>query len=156
MRVPKQELYTLALALLTQHYLNCVSEDDENTTLHSQELSTVSQETTMTDLSTTNLQQLLDQATKGPWSADDIADCECCTDITAPAAKICTADMDDAPLIAASPDITRELLRMRQELIDLRDEAIYTAKMYPNRFNAQHVFKALEDTVNEILGDYQD
>lgn len=109
----------------------------------------------MTDLSTTNLKQLLDQATKGPWRADDIADCGCCTDVKAPAAKICTADMDDAPLIAASPDITRELLRMRQELITLRDDAIYTAKMYPNQANAQQVFKALEDTVNNILGDYR-
>lgn len=110
----------------------------------------------MTDLSTANLKQLLDQATPGPWRDDNVADCECCTHVTAPAAKICTADMDDAPLIAASPDITHELLRVRQELTNLRDETRYISKSYPNQFNAQQVFEALETTVNNILGDYCD
>lgn len=61
------------------------------------------------------LRELVDAATPGPWRADDESLCECCTDVTAPAAFVCTADTENAPLIALAPDMARELLRLRDE-----------------------------------------
>lgn len=70
----------------------------------------------MTDLTTTHLKCLLDQATPGPWEAEDLSFCECCIDVKAPAGLICTADMDDAPLIAHAPALAEEVIRLRGEI----------------------------------------
>lgn len=56
--------------------------------------------------------ELLDKSTPGPWRADDVSLCECCTDVKASAAFVCTADMDDAPLIAAAPALAHLVASM--------------------------------------------
>lgn len=78
------------------------------------------------------LRELVDAATPGPWRADDEALCECCTDVKAPAAHVCTADMDDAPLIALAPDMARELLRLRDGVEVIRDHCETLAKRAKN------------------------
>ena len=42
--------------------------------------------------------------------------CECCIDVKAPAALVCTADLDDAPLIALAPQLAQEVIRLRGEI----------------------------------------
>lgn len=78
------------------------------------------------------LRELVDEATPGPWRADDVARCECCTHVEAPAASVCTADMADAPLIALAPDMARELLRLRDGLEVIRDRCATLAKSAKN------------------------
>lgn len=73
----------------------------------------------MTDLTTTHLKCLLEKATPGPWEAEDVSFCECCIDVKAPAELVCTADMDDAPLIAHAPVLAQELIRLREHIEDL-------------------------------------
>mgnify|MGYP007017188286 FL=1 len=70
----------------------------------------------MPDLTTTHLKCLLKKATPGPWEAEDLSFCECCIDVKAPAALVCTPDMDDAPLIALAPQLAEELIRLRGEI----------------------------------------
>ena len=68
----------------------------------------------MTELTTTHLKCLLEQASPGPWEAEDLSFCECCIDVKAPAGLVCTADMDDAPLIAHAPELAQEVIRLRE------------------------------------------
>lgn len=53
-------------------------------------------------------------------------------------------------------DLAEEILRMRKELTDLQEEARYAAKIHATGPNAQRVFDALETTINQILGEYDD
>lgn len=53
-------------------------------------------------------------------------------------------------------DLAKEILRMRKELISLREEARYAAKIHATGPAAQRVFDALETTINQILGDHND
>lgn len=78
------------------------------------------------------LRELVDAATPGPWRADDESLCECCTDVTAPAAFVCTADMENAPLIALAPDMARELLRLRDGVEVMRDRCAALTKSAQN------------------------
>ena len=73
----------------------------------------------MTDLTTMHLKCILEKATPGPWEAEDLSFCECCIDVKAPAGLICTADMDDAPLIAHAPELAKEVIRLREHIEDL-------------------------------------
>lgn len=70
----------------------------------------------MTDLTTMHLKCLLEKATPGPWEAEDLSFCECCIDVKAPAGLICTADMDDAPLISHAPALAKEVIRLREHI----------------------------------------
>ena len=70
----------------------------------------------MPDLTTMHLKCLLEKATPGPWEAEDLSFCECCIDVKAPAGLICTADMDDAPLIAHAPELAEEVICLRGEI----------------------------------------
>jgi len=70
----------------------------------------------MTDLTTMHLKCLQEKATPGPWEAEDLSFCECCIDVKAPAGLICTADMDDAPLIAHAPALAEEVIRLREHI----------------------------------------
>lgn len=53
-------------------------------------------------------------------------------------------------------DLAKEILRMRKELISLREEARSAAKIHATGPAAQRVFDALETTINQILGDHND
>ena len=53
-------------------------------------------------------------------------------------------------------DLAKENLRMRKELISLREEARSAAKIHATGPAAQRVFDALETTINQILGDHND
>lgn len=50
-------------------------------------------------------------------------------------------------------DLAQEVLRMRKELISLREEARSAAKIHATGPTAQRVFDALETTINQILGE---
>lgn len=52
-------------------------------------------------------------------------------------------------------DLAKEVLRMRNELTSLQEEARYAAKFYAPGPTAQQVFDALDATINQILGDHQ-
>ena len=60
-------------------------------------------------------QELRDAATPGPWRVETEAPCECCTYVAAPAAAVCTPDPEDAPLIAAAPDLAHTVAGLRYE-----------------------------------------
>ena len=60
-------------------------------------------------------QELLDKATPGPWWVETESPCECCTYVAAPAAAVCTPDMEDAPLIAAAPELAEIVAGLRYE-----------------------------------------
>ena len=51
-------------------------------------------------------------------------------------------------------DLAQEVLRMRKELISLREEARSAAKFLETGPAAQRVFDALETTINQILGEH--
>ena len=53
-------------------------------------------------------------------------------------------------------DLAQEVLRMRKELISLREEARSAAKIHATGPTAQRVFDALETTINQILGEHDD
>ena len=51
-------------------------------------------------------------------------------------------------------DLAQEVLRMRKELISLREEARSAAKIHATGPAAQRVFDALDTTINQILGEH--
>ena len=53
-------------------------------------------------------------------------------------------------------DLAQEILRMRNELTNLQEEARYAAKIHATGPAAQRVFDALDTTINQILGDRDD
>lgn len=53
-------------------------------------------------------------------------------------------------------DLAQEILRMRGELTALQEEARCAAKIHTPGPNAQRVFDALDTTINQILGEYDD
>lgn len=53
-------------------------------------------------------------------------------------------------------DLAKEVLRMRGELTSLQEEARYAAKFLEIGPAAQRVFDALDTTINQILGEYDD
>ena len=53
-------------------------------------------------------------------------------------------------------DLAQEVLRMRKELISLREEARSAAKIHATGPAAQRVFDALDTTINQILGEDDD
>ena len=53
-------------------------------------------------------------------------------------------------------DLAQEVLRMRKELISLREEARYAAKIHAAGPTSQRVFDALDTTINQILGDHDE
>ena len=75
----------------------------------------------MTDLSTTNLQRLLDQAAPGPWTAlatyDDGAPRPDTTrEMRAAGEYLGIMHTPNAELAAAAPDLAQEVLRLRRRL----------------------------------------
>ena len=119
----------------------------------------------MTDLTTTHLQHLLDQATPGPWTVEDDG-----YDIiigNAEGHRMGWGDQvrfkfeaghkkHDTALAALAPQLAEEVLRMRNELTNLQEEARAAAKIHTPGPNAQRVFDALDTTINQILGDHNE
>nr|DAM79414.1 MAG TPA: Ead/Ea22-like protein [Caudoviricetes sp.] len=120
----------------------------------------------MTDLTTTHLKRLLDQATPGPWEYDpgEAPDERCIIDVETwnmcinptPNGEGSSCSDYDLELAAAAPQLAQEVLRMRKELTDLQEEARYAAKFLETGPAAQRVFDALETTINQILGETND
>lgn len=90
----------------------------------------------MPDLTTTNLQHLLDQSTPGPWTViETYPDGAPRPDTSR---QIGSTDGEylgimhgqDAHLAAAAPQLAQEVLRMRKELTNLQEEARLAAKLY--------------------------
>ena len=77
----------------------------------------------MTDLSTTNLKRLLDEATPGPWRislTEGISGLGFAEDFYQDDPR----EKANVTLAAAAPDLAQEALRLREELIDwANDEA---------------------------------
>lgn len=119
----------------------------------------------MTDLTTTHLKRLLYQATPGPWTVEDDG-----YDIIVGNAeghrmgwgdqvrfKFEAGDKKHDPQLAAlAPELAEEVLRMRNELTNLQEEARCAAKIHTPGPNAQRVFDALDTTINQILGDHDE
>ena len=113
----------------------------------------------MTDLTTTNLQHLLDQATTGPWETKD-SDC-----ITSEHGEVLwNADQavdwnrndHDVNLAAAAPELAQEVLRMRNELKEI--SAIWeSASVNPDRTSAEQILAAqVVDHIDSVLGDHDE
>lgn len=114
----------------------------------------------MTDLSTTNLQRLLDEAANGPWEAranykeGDPRPDTSCQIFSADEKYLGIVHSPHAALAAAAPEIAQEALRMREELHDLSEvwEAI---SIGPFRTPAeQQLAAAVVAHIDQILGDH--
>lgn len=120
----------------------------------------------MTDLSTTNLKRLLNEATPGPWHVWDAYEDEEYRPDTA--LQLHGVDGEylgimhgpDAHLTAMTLDLAQEVLRMREELIDwANDEArAHNAlvKQAPEAGGAGIIttHKTIYNRILEILGDH--
>ena len=126
----------------------------------------------MTDLTTTQLQRLLDQATPGPWEYK-LEDGYIMGDLveilngwiqTADGKTVLGTGLEindeqelrNLALAAAAPQLAEEVLRMRNELTNLQEEARAAAKIHATGPTAQRVFDALDTTINQILGDHDE
>lgn len=120
----------------------------------------------MTDLTTMHLKCLLEKATPGPWEYDPgeqgdercIVDAETWNMCINPTSNGEGSSCSDAELYlaAAAPELAEEVLRMRNELTSLQEEARSAAKIHATGPTAQRVFDALETTINQILGEYDE
>ncbi|MEK0056881.1 hypothetical protein [Corynebacterium sp. KPL2825] len=119
----------------------------------------------MPDLTTMHLKCLLEKATPGPWTVEDDG-----YDIIVGNAeghrmgwgdqvrfKFEAGDKKHDPQLAAlAPELAEEVLRMRNELTNLQEEARAAAKIHATGPTAQRVFDALDTTINQILGDHDE
>lgn len=123
----------------------------------------------MTDLSTSNLKRLLDQATPGPWHVWDAYEDEEYRPDTA--LQLHGVDGEylgimhgqDAHLAAAAPDLAQEVLRMREELRELRDQLKKRSEHYSKVELSTDPLDGIqlednyaEDEISRILGDHDD
>ena len=113
----------------------------------------------MTDLTTTNLQHLLDQATPGPWKAKD-SDC-----ITSEHGEVLwNADQavdwsrndHDVNLAAAAPQLAQEVIRLRDALGYLVEETRLAAENSDDVVVQKRVADAIKTTVAKIQGDHDE
>ena len=66
------------------------------------------------------LREMLDEATPAPWRAVEASICERCAHVRASATLVCSADMADASLIALAPQLAEEVIRLREEIDRLK------------------------------------
>lgn len=126
----------------------------------------------MTDLSTTNLKHLLDQATPGPWEyiAGDSPDGRCianpgsmtmCIGVDANG-KGSSCEDADLNLAATAPELAEEVIRLREELIDwANDEARAHNALVKRAQEAGGAgiittHKTIYNRIWEILGDHDE
>lgn len=113
----------------------------------------------MTDLSTSNLQRLLDQAAPGPWTAlatyDDGAPRPDTTrEMRAAGEYLGIMHTPNSALAAAAPELAQEVLRMREALRDL-SEVWEAVSIGPFRTPAeQQLAAAVVNHIDQILGDH--
>ena len=120
----------------------------------------------MTDLTTTNLKRLLDQATPGPWEymPGEAVDERCigkpgsmtmCIGVEANGEGSSCGDAD-LTLAAAAPEITRELLILRDALADVI-QIWQRAATDPERTPIeQNLAARVVDHIKEALGDHDE
>lgn len=115
----------------------------------------------MTDLSTTNLKRLLDEATPGPWEAlatydDGAPRPDTSREMRAAGEYLGIMHTPNAELAAAAPDLAQDALRMREVLRDL--SAVWEGvSIDPTRTPAeQQIAAAVVDHIDQILGDHDD
>lgn len=110
----------------------------------------------MTDLTTTHLQHLLDQATTGPWGAKD-SDC-----ITSEHGEVLwNADQavnwnrndHDVNLAAAAPQLAQEVLRMRRELNSIRRAWLLMIDDPEHTPTEQNFAMYVVDHIDSVLGE---
>lgn len=113
----------------------------------------------MTDLTTTHLQHLLDQATTGPWEAKD-SDC-----ITSEHGEVLwNADQavdwsrndHDVNLAAAAPQLAQEVINLRDALGYLMEETRLAAENSDDVVVQKRVVNAIETTIIKILGEHDE
>ena len=113
----------------------------------------------MTDLTTTHLKHLLDQATPGPWKAKD-SDC-----ITSEHGEVLwNADQavdwsrndHDVNLAAAAPQLAQEVINLRDALGYLVEETRLAAENSDDVVVRERVADAIKTTVAKIQGDHDD
>ena len=124
----------------------------------------------MTDLSTTNLKRLLNEATPGPWEyklengyimSDLVETLNGWIQTNDGETVLGTGleisdeqELRNLALAAAAPDLAQEVLRMREALHDLR-EVWEGVSIGPFRTPAeQQLAAAVVDHIDEILGDH--
>ena len=66
------------------------------------------------------LREMLEEATPGPWRAVEASICERCAHVRASATLVCSADMADASLIALAPQLAEEVIRLREEIAGIK------------------------------------
>lgn len=105
----------------------------------------------MTDLSTTNLKRLLDQAAPGPWKARGNY-----TDQIHDAAGDYLGIMHDrnTRLAAAAPQLAQEVINLRYALGYLVEETRLAAENSDDVVVQKRVADAIKTTVAKILGDH--
>lgn len=96
----------------------------------------------MTDLSTSNLKRLLNEATPGPWTAlatyDDGAPRPDTTrEMRAAGEYLGIMHTPNAELAAAAPDLAQEVLRLRHEMDSKRIHVKYL-RMKPDQTPGDH------------------
>lgn len=113
----------------------------------------------MTDLTTTHLQHLLDQATTGPWKAKD-SDC-----ITSEHGEVLwNADQavdwsrndHDVNLAAAAPQLAQEVINLRDALGYFMEETRFAAENSEDVIVQKRVVNAIETTIIKILGEHNE
>jgi hypothetical protein len=109
----------------------------------------------MTDLSTTNLKRLLDQATPGPWRislTEGISGLGFAEDFYQDDPR----EKANVNLAELAPDLAQENLRMREALHDL-SEVWEAVSIDPTRTPAeQHLAAQVVEHIKEALGDHDD
>lgn len=113
----------------------------------------------MVDITTTQLQRLLDQSTPGPWETED-SDC-----ITSQSGEVLwntdqavswNKNDHDVNLAALAPDLAQDNLRMRQELKEIR-EVWESASDNPDRTSAEQILAAqVVDHIDSVLGGHDE
>ena len=113
----------------------------------------------MTNLTTTNLQHLLDQATPGPWEAKD-SDC-----ITSQGGEVLwntdqavdwNRNDHDVNLAALAPQLAQEVINLREALGYLVEETRLAAENSDDVVVQKRVADAIKTTVSKIQGDHDE
>ena len=120
--------------------------------------------TPVTDLTTTHLKFLLEQATPGPWEYDGAKFQEITTlDDAGLEQSVISLDRytekdlcnrpADMNLAAHAPELAEEVIRLRDALGYLMEETRLAAENSDDVVVQKRVADALETTINQILGD---
>ena len=120
----------------------------------------------MTNLTTTHLQDLLDQATPGPWTVEEnkwgetiVANEIGHQMIWGEQVRfefIAGNSKADPQLAAAAPELAQDNLRMRQELKEIR-EIWESASVNPDRTSAEQILAAqVVSHIDQLLGGHDE